>query len=125
MAQKFFSHIMHKRLSIGGNDITQLHVVFDKYNEDSIKNMTLEKCGQMDGHSYHVLPDVAIPQNWKQFLGKNKTALAEYYTKYMTEKAPALLRQGEGLYVSGGKEDTATRITPDSVSDVASYHSSK
>ena len=127
MASKFVNHIIHKSVAVAGNDVKQMHIVFDRYEENSIKNATREKRGNNTGHTYHVLPDVTIPGNWKQFLGvaKNKTALAEYYTRYITEVAPTILSQGQVLYISGGKDNSTIRVTQNTLTDVESLRTNQ
>lgn len=127
MAGKFIDHVMYTAKSVPGNDASEMHIVFDRYFENSIKNRTREKRGHNVGHTYHVLPDVAIPGNWKQFLGvaKNKTALAEYYTKHLSEVGPSLLDQGQAMYISGGKDESTIQVTPDSVVEVQNLQSNQ
>ena len=86
--------------------IQQVHIVFDKYSKDSIKAQTRARKGEGQGHVYHVNGDALIPQSWKQFLthGENKVNLAWYYTEYITENAPGMLKE-QTIFVSGGQED--------------------
>ncbi len=127
MAERFLSHVLQRSTSTSPEVNQQVHVVFDKYLEDSIKAQTRGKRGEGQGHLYQVRADVAIPPNWKQFLthGANKRNLAEYYTEYMMEHAPALLQDHQTIYTSGGKEDTTLCITHEDVHTVDSLRSSQ
>ena len=127
MAERFIGHIMHISSTTSSNDVQQIHIVFDKYLEDSIKGQTRAKRGDDQGHLYHVKADVAIPQNWKQFLskGQNKANLAQYYTEYIMECTPASLKKAQTLFTSGGKDDKAFSITTERVIEVDSLSSNQ
>ena len=98
---------------------------FDKYMEDSIKGQICAKRGEGQGHIYHLKADEAILQNWKQFLthGQNKANLAQYYTEYMMESAPALMNDGPIMCVSGGQDEKTISITREGVREVQSLFS--
>jgi hypothetical protein len=127
MAERFIGHIMHLSNITPSTDVKQIHIIFDKYLEDSIKGQTRAKRGEGMGHLYHVKADVAIPQNWKQFLskGQNKASLASYYTEYMLERGPALLKEGQTLCISGGIGDKTFCITREEVREVDSLFSNQ
>ena len=98
---------------------------FDKYMEDSIKDQICAKRGEGQGHIYHLKADAAILQNWKQFLthGQNKANLAQYYTEYMMDRAPALMNDELIMCVSGGQDEKTISITREGVREVQSLFS--
>ena len=127
MAGRFISHILHSSTTTSATHVKQVHVVFDKYVEDSIKAQTRAKRGERQGQIYHIKGDGPIPQNWKQFLsdGQNKAGLAHYYSEYMAEYAPALLSHEQTLVVSGGDGEKTRSITRQAVEDVGSLRSNQ
>ena len=129
IAQRFLAYILHTSSTITASNtlVQQVHIVFDKYTKDSIKAQTRARRGEGQGHIYHVKGDALIPQNWKQFLthGENKANLARYYTQYITENAPELLKEGQTIFVSGGQEDQASSITCEGVKEVSSLCSNQ
>lgn len=104
MARRFFAFILNSsNNSNNGNSVTQVHIVFDRYLQDSINGQTRQKrIAGCQGNVHRVRPDIRIPANWKQFLGneENKTSLAEYYCSYMCDNN-ALLSDGQTLMISG------------------------
>ena len=73
MAKAFVSYILSH-----SDGIQNIHVVFDKYEENSTKDATSEKRGK-NGITYHIQPQGCIPKNWDLFLksGENKASLAK------------------------------------------------
>ena len=70
MADRFMCYIVN-----GSKSARHIHVVFDTYKENSIKNQTRLKRGQiLENKKVHNRPDAAILKDWKSFLsvGKNK-----------------------------------------------------
>ena len=57
--------------------------------------------------------------------GENKGNLARYYTQYVKENAPSLLKDGQTIFISGGQEDQAFGITYDGVKEVGSLCSNQ
>ena len=114
MADRFMQYVKHKSDHISSGEVKQIHIVIDRYTEGSIKTMTREKRGSQFIHkSHHVRPDVSIPSNWKTFLqhGQNKAELVSLYTNILEETGSEILNVGQKLYVSGGREDTAIKVT--------------
>ena len=80
----------------GSGIVQQIHVVFDRYNVDSIKNTTREKCSAgTHAQKYHVQLGGEVPKTWKVFLsqGENKSNLAKSYIEYMEECGGAQLHE--------------------------------
>lgn len=80
MASQFVRHIMY--VSAQHVAIKQIHVVFDRYDKDSTKNVTRQKRNSgRGGQEYHVQLDVQAPKTWDVFLssGENKSNLAICY----------------------------------------------
>ena len=78
MSAKFEAKILKvTNEEMNSRDCSQLHIVFDKYNERSIKTSTREKRGDTGCTSWlhHVGLDVALPKNWAQFLNCGQTKL--------------------------------------------------
>ena len=112
MALNFFRHIVHVSQQHG--NIKQIHVVFDRYDKVSPKNITRQKrTSGHEGQEYHVQLDVQAPRNWNVFLnrGENKSSLAKCYIEFMKHHAAIFLHDNQELYTSGGSRETACRIT--------------
>lgn len=87
-------HILHSGKAILFSNDSQIHAIFDKYEEDSIKSQTREKRGALaSAQVHHIMLEVAAPRNWKQFLlrGMNKAGLTKSYTEHMIAKAATFL----------------------------------
>ena len=93
--------------------VKNIHILFDHYFQDSIKQMTREKRGDTWSVSVSVRPDLQIPTNWKQFLhiGKNKESLIKSYTDHWEATLPSKLKGNETTFVSGGRETNTLKIT--------------
>ena len=65
------------------------------------------------GIKYRIQSDLPIPPNWKQFLSiaENKANLADYYSDYLNENAGMALRDRQTLFIGGGQDDKAIKIT--------------
>ena len=97
--------------------MSNTYIAFDKYEKNNIKNSTREKwAGQSSGISHHLLPDVAIPKNCKQFLtnGNNKAGISKCYTDVFTEIALGRFAENQGLIIMGGQDNVTTEISKDS-----------
>lgn len=55
-------HIMHYSRLAAGSDVQQIHIIIDRYKEDSIKSQTCKKGGEGRGHVYNVKGDGVIPE---------------------------------------------------------------
>ena len=95
---------------------SEIHVVFDRYHDDSTKGGTREKRGNFS-NMYIVSADKHIPQNYKSFLesNENKTSLASFYTQYMQENIQRTVDKNEKIYASGSNGDNTIKITRGSV----------
>jgi hypothetical protein len=112
MADAFMSHIMSH-----SKNIASLHVVFDRYLDNSIKCQTREKRGANHmTQVYHIELDIAVPTNWKLFLtnSQNKANLAKLYTQYLADNAPRVLGDKE-MYISGGYNNNVIKIAAGAV----------
>ena len=108
MCGKFQSHILSTSHELTNGNYKQIHVVFDRYELQSIKNGTREKRGDTgQSYSHHIEQDVALPRNWKHFLsyGDNKAGFATCYIQYMSVNIKPKLGIGQLVYLSGGNDD--------------------
>ena len=90
MSAKFQDHIMKAVEDIGKDNTMEIHIIFDKYKECSIKNQARERRGaSATANKHHVHLNGAVPKNWKAFLsrGENKSGLAECYTQFLSKNA--------------------------------------
>ena len=119
MAKGFVRYILNH-----SDGITQIHVVFDKYEQNSTKNATREKRGMSD-ITYHITQNGRVPKNWDLFLksGSNKSNLAKFYSLYMCEYVGSSLDNDETIYISGGEGDRAMKISKDEAVEVPSLRS--
>ena len=111
MAVNFLDYILHSSAQHG--TIHQIHVVFDRYDADSIKNQTREKrAAGRQVHEYHVQLDVQVPTTWNLFLsrGENKSNLARCYTDYIKDNAGTLLQENQAIFISCGPEDRSFKV---------------
>ena len=53
MADRFMQYVKHKSDHISSGEVKQIHIVFDRYIEGSIKTMTREKRGSQFIHKSH------------------------------------------------------------------------
>jgi hypothetical protein len=86
MAASYYRHIMTSSCPQGS--VRQIHIVFDRYLEDSLKGQTRQKRGDVSGsHRVHIQSETAVPTDWKRFLmmRDNKESLAKFYTEYLIE----------------------------------------
>ena len=89
LGAQFLSRVMSMSRSVGCN-AGQVHNVFDKYLEDSIKSQARSRRSTgYKGATYQVRPELHVPKNWKQFLsvGENKSQLAECFKQHMLDNA--------------------------------------
>lgn len=123
VAKGFHSYIKGASKNIS-TTVTQVHVVFDRYLENSIKSQTREaRSAGKSKRTYKVRGEAKVPPDWKQFLAvaENKAHLAEFYTDFLMGTGHELKEQK--IFLSGGKEDDGVIITPTSVIDCPSLHS--
>ena len=126
MASLFFRYILMKARSIP--DVKNTHIVFDKYNKNSIKCFTRQNRGEsMVVKNATVKPSIQIPQDWKTFLqyGDLKNNLCDYYKNYFASEGPNLLRLHENLFSSGGITDEVIKFSFDSISNIPTLQSNQ
>lgn len=117
MAKQFLQYVLHSSRAI--HSVAQIHIVFDRYEENSLKLQTRQKRGDTGtSHKIHIQAEIPIPKEWKKFLarGENKENLAAYYTNYVMENASEDLNEEETVYLSGGLKDKAYKVTKDDTS---------
>ena len=110
MATSFLSHVMYTSRSTCAEKLSQIHIVFDRYFEQIIKNDTREKrtsCSKANIHQ--VLLDGTVPKDWRLFLSRdeNKAALAECYSNYIKQNGQKELKQGQKSFHNGGAGEKA------------------
>ena len=113
MAGRFFGYILNS-----SRGALVMHIVFDKYLPDSIKNQNREKRGRT-GTVHHIKSKTCAPVNWKNFLAQNenKAGLASYYTDYICT-VKGQLHANQEIIISGGQGDKSIKITRSSVIEV-------
>ena len=126
MAENFTACVIKGVVS---KDAKEIHVVFDKYYEKSVKAMTRSQrsggCNRAPVH--HIQLDGKCPNDWKAFLQRdeNKSALATCYTQYMIEKAGELLHEEQTLVLCGGQGDIVVKVMHNSWSVIESLTSNQ
>ena len=115
MAKQFLQCILQCSRAI--QSVTQIHIVFDRYKENSLKLQTRQKRGDTGASP--------IPKEWKKFLarGENKENLAAYYTDYVIENVGEVLNEGETVFLTGGLNNKAIITTKDTTSEFLLLHS--
>ena len=109
----FVSHVLEH-----AKKAKQIHIAFDKYQDDSTKGATRQKRGNST-HTYLVSADKHVPPNYKRFLesSDNKENLAKYYTEYMCEHNQSTVNGNKQIWVSGGSGNSTVKITGESVTN--------
>ena len=110
MAASFLSHVMYTSRNTCAEKLSQIHIVFDQYFEQSIKNDTREKrtsCSKANIH--HVLLYGTVPKDWRLFLSRdeNKASLAECHSNYIKQNGQKELKQGQKSFLNGGAGEKA------------------
>ena len=117
MALIFWKYVFNNSKSI-----ESIHVVFDRYDENSLKSQTREKRGELiDTHALsHIQGHMKIG-DWKKVLvsTKSKGEVTALFTKYIAEHANDFLSDSQHLYVSGGLKEKALKIDRACVSFVS------
>ena len=112
-------------LSASGG-VQNIHVVFDRYIENSLKLQTREKRGEDLSRSTpaHIQGKMNIP-DWESSLASSrfKRELTHLYTKHLTENCHELLSDSQHVYVSGGFDDKALKVSSDLVEFVEKLRS--
>ena len=120
MAEQFRDYIL--RNSHIYDSFSQIHIVFDRYEPNSLKGLTRQKRGDsVIGQKIYIQPDMAIPKEGKKFLsrGDNKENLAAYYTNFLIETVRDHLGTNESLFISGGLMDKAIKVTIDDCKEIS------
>ena len=121
LAHMFWTHILHK-----SKGISAVHVVFDRYFENSIKTQTREKRGDQSLITANIQPHMKA-LDLKKLLtsSKSKSQLTKFYTTYFCEQAPDLLSDSQSMFISGGFDDKAVQVTRDCVRYVNELNSNQ
>ena len=118
MAEQFRDYILQN--SHIYDSFSQIHIVFDRYEPNSLKELTRQKRGDsVIGQKIHI--HMAIPKELKKFLsrGDNKENLAAYYTNFLIETVRDHLGTNESLFISGGFMDKAIKVTIDDCKEIS------
>ena len=110
MADSFGQYVNKSRNISSEGAVSQIHIVFDRYMERSTKRMMREKRGgKTVQRKHHVRPDVPVPANWADFLQNdhNKSELISLYTTSLEKNNEDLLLEGQEMYISGGRGESA------------------
>lgn len=121
MAEGFWSYILSQSAGV-----SNLHIVFDRYEDNSVKIQTRERRGE----NISSIAPVSIQPNmvigdWKRVLTstKSKCELTKLYTRYITQNCHCLLRDGVQVFVSGGLKQKVLRVTNEYVAYVDALES--
>ena len=113
MAADFWSFIL------SNSEVATIHVVFDRYEANSLKSQTRQKRGE----NISSCAPVSIQNNmvicdWKKILtsSKSKTEITKLYTKYLTQNCHELLKDNVTVFVAGGLGNKALRVSNEVVS---------
>ena len=109
MAASFWQHILSQ--SEGSR---QIHVVFDRYIECSLKSQARIRRGETVSSVGPILiQGNMIVVDWKKVISntKSKHELTRFFTLFLTENSQDLLDDQSEVYVAGGIGDTALRVT--------------
>ena len=113
MASLFWKHVL-----CVSEGIPAVHVVFDRYLLNSLKSQTREKRGDDVSRltSVHIQGKMNIP-DWKSSLtnGSFKAKLTKFYTLYIAEHCNTCINMNQHVYVSGGIDEKALKVSNDVV----------
>lgn len=126
MARSFTTYMLHLSNS-ASSDVPEIHIVFDRYEQVSIKSQEREtRAGRQNVIQHHIRLDLPAPRNWATFLhsGENKAGLATCYTDFMLENVQHMLKPGQVLFISESRRNVQ-RITSDTVTDIRELHSNQ
>ena len=92
-----------------GSRYQQIHVIFDRYQEDSIKSGTRKRRTKCTRPIQHVIEDgsVPIPQSWPNFLAlpANKSDLARFLSEHIIVNSPPPPPPDKVVVAAGGFVD--------------------
>lgn len=85
-------------------DQSDIHIVFDNYEEERIKSQEREKRSSKGGIAHHIQLNGNVPKNWRGFLShpENKKGLAKCLSDYIKEEGASYIKNGQFLWVGGG-----------------------
>ncbi len=94
-----------------GSQGRRIDIVFDTYQENSIKNSERSVRGEETGHQLHSITSAQIVRQWRSFLSKivNKTSLITFLVSKWKKVPYREKLQGKVLYVT--VDDKCYRIT--------------
>ena len=116
MAAAFWTHIFN--CSAG---VSNIHVVFDRYQTDSLKSQTRLKRGEnISSHAPVSIQLNMAVVDWKKIPGciKSKEELTKLYTRYLTENCHQLLQNNVTVYIAGSIGQKTLKICNNVVSFV-------
>lgn len=122
MAERFWTYIIS-----ACRPTSHVHVVFDRYEENSLKSQTRQKRGESASCAPVAIQPHMVIGDWKRVLtsSKSKGELTKMYTRYLTENCHTLLSNDMQLFVAGGLQHKALRVTNETVSFVDSLESNQ
>ena len=121
MGAAFWIHIFN--CSAG---VSNIHVVFDRYQTDSLKSQTRLKRGEnISSHAPVSIQLNMAVVDWKKILGciKSKEELTKLYTRYLTENCHQLLQNNVTVYIAGSIGQKTLKICNNVVSFVQDLES--
>ena len=121
LASIFWSYVLNK-----SQGINTIHVVFDRYFENSLKSQTREKRGEHSTVTTNIQPQMKVTDMKKIMTSsKCKSQIASFYTKYISEQAHDLIPSSVSVFVSGGMEEKVLKIKNDCISYVQELESNQ
>ena len=109
MASAFWKYIL-----FASEGVHNIHVVFDRYIENSLKFQTREKRGEdVSRHTPTRIQGKMNFPDWKRALANSrfKRRLTNLYTQYLTEHCHEMLSHTQHVYVSGGLQAKALEVS--------------
>lgn len=120
MAASFWKYILAHR-----QGAKQVHVLFDRYIPDSLKNQTRLVRGETLSSGPVAIQSNMLIGDWKRVMSstKSKSELTRLYTRFLTENCHELLDDNTVVYVAGGLGAKTLRVTSTYVEYVDSLSS--
>ena len=127
MAAKFFQYVLNSSDKVGHN-VKQIHIVFDRYFDYSIKSQArLERSKEdITSSEYHISLDAVVSVSKESFLQKsyNKTSLAKLYAGYIQESFDSI-PEGLSIFISGGCGDVCLKVSNEGNEEISSLVSNQ
>lgn len=117
-----YSDTVLKRITKEGAEYSRVHVVFDVYQESSIKGSERSRRSSTQLAAYHISHrSLKLPKNWQSFLSniKNKNELVNFLIASWQESD---IPENKTLFLSAGQTWKLTSTTQTEIDDLKSNH---